>query len=961
MRLPPQTIVGAVEGRRGIPRDHGGGKHPARTQRLGAAVPSPVPDDGASFVGRRHELVLLHAEMELALSGTPRVVVVEGEGGIGKSALLEAVAAARRQAAVVRAGGEESERTLAWGLLRALLDELARRDRAPVGPLASPEPGADPLAVGAGLATRLGDLAAAGPVLLVLDDLHWCDSRSAAALLFACRRLVQRPVLVLAAVRPPFPGDLGEGWRRLVGARGRRVRLEGLATADVVALAASHGRLLSTHAAARLTAHTGGHPLWTAALLGELGDDELEDLEAPLPVPRDLAGTIRARHGSLGRPARLLVAAGAVLGQRFDATVAAAMVGVDMPAKAFHDAIRAGLLLDAATPPGRPPAFAFPHSLVRSAVYQDLGPSRRSQLHGEAARLTAGAESLAHLAAAALAPSDAVAAELEAAGIAEADAGRLALAQVQLDAAVRLSPPGPHRAQRVLAAMEVHLWAGEPARARTYAEEAAAQEPGPWRDAVLGALARSEGRFADAHALSLAAWRCLHAERSDGAVTVSAPWEPRDLAAKVAVELAALGVLRMAPDEAVDFALESLAASPAGALAPLAKGLELVGLALGGKGDVALSIAPASPPPATGLHELAARGIVKLWTDDLAGAHEDLSAAVARVQAGEPLRLIAPLAFLADACFRLCRMPEALAHAELACDIVDAAGRDWDCVIVHTRAGYAAAAIGDLDRAAVHVTAIAALARKVGTIDGPLARVRSSVAAASGVALALALIRDDPAALFAAAQPAAALNGPSEPGSFALGPVLAEALAGLGRLTEAEAALAPYEERAAALGRRSALAGAARVRGTILAARGDGAAAWQAFEVALDRARLITLELGRCHLAYGKALARAGEAARARFQLAAARAIFADGGATAFVELADATFASLGPGRSLDAPGLLTPAEHAVARLAARRLSNPEIAEQLLISRKTVEYHLSRVYAKVGVRNRTELARLAES
>ena len=935
----------------------------------GKTVPAPIPASESLFVGRQAELALLQPELDRAMAGDPRLVVVEGEGGIGKTTLLDRLCASVRRGTVIRGGAEESEQALAWGVVTAVIAGIERLGHSAAS-ASAPVPGADPLAVGAGLMTHLSDLCARGPVVIVLDDLHWCDAPSAAALLFAVRRL-GGPVLTVAAARPPFPGDLGDGWRRLMTARGRRIRLGGLGTGDLVELADGRGRHLSGPAAARLHRHTRGHPLWAAALIEELSSEELEKPEGMLPVPNDLAGTIRVRHSGLSRPARALVAAASVLGERFPASVAAALAGIGEPAAAFQEAVEAGLLDDVPEPAGTAPAFRFPHPLVRSAVYQDLGPSLRSQLHGAATRLTSGADSLAHLAAATLAPSETVAADLEAGAAGEVDGGRLALAQLCLDAAVRLSPPSRHRRRRLFAAVESHLRAGDPARAGRYADEVAAGDPAPDRDFVLGWLARSEGRFADAQALLSGAWRALGAgtEETHGpsVARTDTPgraegWTDEDgaLKAKVAVGLAGLSLLRRSADEAVGYARAALGARPWASTAHLARAIELIGLGLGGYGAEALALAGDAPPQAVELHELIARGTVKTWTDDLQGAYGDLSVAVERAEAGEPLRMMQPWALLSDASLRLGRATEASVHAELACDMVDAAGRDSDGMLVHTRAGYVAAAMGDFDRADGHAAAIARLAGKIGERDPALGPLRGSVRSASGVAIALALARGDPAALLRGARPAIALNGSSEPGSFGLGPVLAEALTGLGRLDDAEVALSAYEARAAEFGRRSALAGSARVRGTLLAARGDLAGAWAAFEASLGHAEGLPFELGRCHLSYGKALLAAARTGEARTHLAGARAIFADGGALAYVGLVDAALPELAVDGSVTGRGALTPAEQAVARLASRRLSNPEIAQQLAVSRKTVEYHLSHVYAKLGVGNRVELAQLAD-
>jgi DNA-binding CsgD family transcriptional regulator len=167
-------------------------------------------------------------------------------------------------------------------------------------------------------------------------------------------------------------------------------------------------------------------------------------------------------------------------------------------------------------------------------------------------------------------------------------------------------------------------------------------------------------------------------------------------------------------------------------------------------------------------------------------------------------------------------------------------------------------------------------------------------------------------------------------------------------------------QRAAAVGRRSALAGAARVRGTLCAARDDHHGARRSFDAALAHAHGLPFELARCHHSYGKALAAAGNTTMAHTQLAAARAIFAAGDALAFVNLVDLDLAHAGPLVPAGPEATLTAREQAVARLAAQGLTNPEIADKLTVSRKTVEYHLSNVYAKLGIRSRTQLTQLLE-
>ncbi len=226
--------------------------------------------------------------------------------------------------------------------------------------------------------------------------------------------------------------------------------------------------------------------------------------------------------------------------------------------------------------------------------------------------------------------------------------------------------------------------------------------------------------------------------------------------------------------------------------------------------------------------------------------------------------------------------------------------------------------------------------------------------------VALALARGDSKALLVASAPAAKIAASVELGISPFGPVLAEALVGLGRLEDAAAVLAVYDKRAAELGRRSAQMSSARVRGSLCAARGDVEGARLAFDAAfaLGRSLQLPLESGRLRLAYADALAAKGDRRGATGHLRAARAIFARTGALAYLQQADAALACLGPDSHAGSAGVLTAAEHTVARLAGDRLTNREIAEQLVVSPKTVEYHLSHIYAKLGVHNRAELARM---
>src|SRR5262249_50548863 len=157
---------------------------------------------------RVRELASLADELRRARSGEPRVVLVEGEAGIGKSSLLGQFAASIGRAQVLRAGGDEAEQLLPYGVLGQLLGELGPTGAGPSGPLDA----------GAALVRMLGAAQAADehPIVVLIEDLHWADQESSDAILFAVRRLRADRVLVVLSTRPGHLGRLGEGWPRFV-------------------------------------------------------------------------------------------------------------------------------------------------------------------------------------------------------------------------------------------------------------------------------------------------------------------------------------------------------------------------------------------------------------------------------------------------------------------------------------------------------------------------------------------------------------------------------------------------------------------------------------------------------------------------------------------------------------------------------------------------------------------------
>jgi DNA-binding CsgD family transcriptional regulator/tetratricopeptide (TPR) repeat protein len=902
----------------------------ATQRQLGA------PPSRSVFVGRQGELGALEEALEDARSGQPRVVLIEGPAGIGKTALVERFLAGAREVNVLRASGDVSESDLGFGVV----DQLLRRaGEVPASVLLD---GSDHVAAGVRILELLGTLQDEHPVAFVLDDAHWADLLSLRALLFVVRRLVADRVLVVIATREDAP-MLPEGLIKAAAEpAGRRLRLRPLGTDELRALARAQGVELSAGAVQRLEAHAGGNPLYTRALLDELPADAWHRQDN-LPAPRSFAAIVRRRAAACSPDVFRLLEAVAVLGPHCPVATSASVGEVESPLEALDEATAAGLLRWDETPGVPAPAFA--HPLIAAALYDQMPAARRAQLHAAAAAVVEDeGASLRHLAAAAPGPDGELALRLEALAEQKAASHSLPSAALAMVAAARLSPAREEREERLLRAVDWLLVAGDAAQARAFAEQIAGFAEGPRRSSIQGQLAELEGHVDEAARLLAAAWEHCDPEA-----------EPV-LAAMIAHRNAYHSLRSLRDHDVVTWARRALSLAPDDRLAVGWASTLALSLWRLGRGEEAFAVLESAwtGDENIDLHVRGQRGSLLFAEDDIKAARADLEAAAAgELRLGALVFSSIRLTVLSRLHYAMGDWADAVVAAEQALALASEAEHPhsafvWWAVIA------VPAARGDWTTADVY--ARKAAAEPIDATDR---------AVAVGMALALvAAARGDAAAVLAALDPVAALSpnpGIDEPGFWPWQDLFAEALVGVGRTEEADAFLRPHEALAEQRGRPSIIARLARVRGRAEAARGRREPAIAAFKRALGHIEPLGMpyEEALIRYAHGQFLRRNGRRRAAAEELNRARDALVELGARPALERCD---------RELEACGLkpvkrgaserpdLTPQEQAVARLVATGLTNREVAGELLLSVKTVEVHLTHVYAKLGVSSRSQLA-----
>lgn len=881
----------------------------------------------SAFVGRAAELAAVAAALEAASAGRSSVVWVEAAAGAGKTAFVRHVVANVARTTVVRRAGAEE---IAGDVAFAMVDQfgIAHDDH--------------PFTAGLQL---LGLFAEAdGSTLVVLEDLHWADPASRQALLTAVRRLDEDGVVVLATSRPPGTEDaLDDGWARFVDESPSTVRLH-LApfTVDEIAeLAEQSGRPISPRRAAELHEHTLGHALYVHTLLHELTADELAESGAPLPVPMTLAATSMSRLRRTSGPARELAAALAVLNRATPLVMAGSVAGVESPAAALDDLLLTGLVTWTPNAAGTPIEFA--HPLYRRAVYDTLPPSLRQRLHRAAATVVQPSEALAHRAAAADGFDDTIADDLAAAAHRERAVGRLATAAAQLMSASTLTSERARREDRLLHAAQLWREDGQVGRAIAMREQLTACASSGRRSLVLGALAQHAGD-------NDTAWDLLSEAADDPDVGVAGPArallgvlagfvERPDDAMRVGEAILAMDVVDPVVERAgwrIVTVAESMSRGPRVALDRLAERLPADPLAVD-PADAAL---------------LPVRGMIAAWGGLLGAPLADFRQAVAVaphvVGARGHLHLTQLLV-------RAGRWDEAVAQARLARSLAVAASEVWLLAQCESTMAHLAAARGDQQLADEHLAAARRVLETVPTFEGQVT--------VNMTAAVIAFVRFEPAIVVERLAPISEAVAAGRINRMM--PIEFWWMLLIARLNHEDvdgAAIEVERCRAAVALRGVGQPGLVADLEARLAWARRGAAGLETYAACVDVAtndpNMAALERALLIQAYGEALFLSGERRPAMEQLRQAHDLLQALGAEPFRSRVDAVLSSRGDKRvrsRAERRFTLTDRERDVAALVVTGMTNGEVAANLYVSAKAVEYHLGNIYAKLGIASRREL------
>ena len=904
--------------------------------------------------GRAAELAYIHGLIAEARAGKSSAVVIEGEAGSGKTTLLEHVVAAAGGMRVLSCTGVESEAELPFAALHLLLrDCLARIDALPDPQAAALRaafglaqvPGIDRFLAGLATLTLLSEVAAAAPLIVVVDDAQWLDRASLDALAFVGRRLGAEGLVLLIAVRDEVPADL-RGFPMLP--------LTSLSASDAEALLAERAADLAPSLRDRLIEEADGNPLALIELAGALRGSGSFVGPTALAAGRSSAGrrvldAFGAQVDALPMATRqaLLVAAAEDTGDLGIVLAAAERKGLDF--NDFAPAEHVGLVRVSNE------SVTFRHPLIRSAVYGRAPVRDRAEVHRALADSMPAPECADrrawHLAAAAIGYDDAAAEAMEAAALRADLRGGYAASAAAHERSARLTADPMLRGQRLAAAAHSARDCAQLERAETLAREAAQLTSDP---ATLARLSRVRARMEFERSTARRASEIM----LEGASIVYD--HDREQAAGLLIESVRIAYFA---DEAPRLAeaitmIETLRLPDGHPLQPMLAATAIVAKQQAGWPEERV-------PPLSRVVDAIHAGELGATVGNLPGhiaflrlvigeADEALAQAWRMLAESRERGMIGGLPHilltLAQAALAAGRLQEALRAASDGVRIAEETGQPHSAANMRAVLARVTALTGDESRC----REFAEEAIRVGT-----QRHSSTVGLA---VLALAVLdlgygRYGSALEQLESLPAQLRCHPSV--AHLAAPEWVEAAARSGHPERAAEMLAFYEPWVAH--HRDPVGQASLHRCRALLADDDEAEAHYRMSLSLHRDTNRPMALARTELLYGEWLRRMRRRSDAREPLRAALAVFESVGARSWAERARAELRATGESvatASERADGQLTPQELQVVRLAAAGLSNRDIGAQLFISPRTVGYHLYKAFPKLGVADRHELAGL---
>jgi len=904
----------------------------------------------SEIIGREEELALLHSFIG-EVDREPAALVLEGDAGIGKSTLWVAGVEHARLAGlrVFATRPAEAEHGLAHvgladlfeGSLDDVLPELpAPRRRALEVALLLEEASGDPVdprAVALGVRGALQLLSEGEPLLVAVDDVQWLDPASASALAFAVRRLAASHVLLLFAHRTVDGSGAPGPEEGLPPGRVQRVRVGPLSVGALHQFLRDRlGRSFARQTLLRIHERSGGNPFFALELARVLDADF--DAAHPPPVPETLDGLVRGRIATLPAPTRKALELVSAFGTPAVSLLERAGVAADalVPALAAQVIERENGVI------------RFTHPLLASVLYGDLG-EERWDVHRRIAEIVGDPLARArHLALSLDAPDAEVAGVLDGAARLAVERGALADAAELAEQALRLTPAdqSEERHRRALTATRAHRTAGEWTRARTIATDLlAATEAGPLRAEVLVLLAEFEPDDLATPLLQEALLEVAPRSPLRARIQIRLAWcsryrEGNGLASALVDTRAAL---RLA-DELKDVALQVEALLILGVIGCYA-----------GEAETPSYIARA--------HDLAtASGDAHLLRETTVLTAQALTACGGSAAAGR--QILEPVyeqwrerdeLFSAEVLWNLSWVELWDGNWELAADYA-ARSRDFSVLYgaelhqLYTPVVLAAVYRGQFELAREQA------ARGLELCEGQPGGPEFFFLAALGLVALWSGDATTAADLLGRADRLASTCGWGEPNQQVWSADYVEGLLELGRIDDAVNVIDTWEADAQRLGRDRVLAQVTRCRGLAAAAEGNVADAASLLRQAVAQHEEVGDRFGaaRALLALGVVCRRARQKRAAREAIDAAMAGFEQLGAASWAERARRELGAIG-GRTREEG--LTEAERRVAALVAAGRTNREVAAALFLGERTVAGHLTHIYAKLGVRSRTELAR----